>query len=598
MPEFGEAVLDGFQIQHFLEETLADDLILEAIWGDATSKEKGNHPPGSLAAEGHVYPVPSSTIVQRALFPPKYHSLENVPISTHKLKLVETEPSPRNVILKFQDGDGKDYWTQIQLFKHTSVQIYSKEEWQDAVCKVDKDCRGFKIGIAFEFKTHILALPTNDLLIQVHWASFRKDLPTQQANIYTDYPAFLAELVAWMRLRRASRSNRTSLAMTAIRKESSIFYGAGVYTTQEIFHKAGLSPNITEREVFDCPSQTARLVAAWYDLAADIYESLWSFMKPFLRGFKIACHRTDRLRYAECLSVYRKDRTNLSLRFKEQLNAFKVSNTVMQGSAKLCPRKHGAPAVPFDVFEPDHVKRALINENVGLGSLIFGNSLWEVLHDKAGLPMGCLTPQNSLIDYFHDPSFDRSTWLYPNGYSFLFNEAAGRQGMTAWANTLLYRIANTHIWSIIPAYSCNSCPDMPPSKSAVARRPSQSSKSKISVSDQESTSVSMIEGQEHLHLLMRYVTRHSEIMTVGPLDFCGTAEIIQGQGGKELVMVCKLDPRHTALSLKRQNLGAAVAKLKGKGLDHIGIRPKERKRLLSSLEVTDLADHQQKRPRV
>ncbi|KAF8149328.1 hypothetical protein B0H34DRAFT_802346 [Crassisporium funariophilum] len=43
------------------------------------------------------------------------------------------------MILKFQDGDGKDYWAQIQLFKHMSVQIYLKEEWQDAVCKVDKD---------------------------------------------------------------------------------------------------------------------------------------------------------------------------------------------------------------------------------------------------------------------------------------------------------------------------------------------------------------------------------------------------------------------------------------------------------------------------
>ncbi|KAF8056088.1 hypothetical protein FPV67DRAFT_1678672 [Lyophyllum atratum] len=241
MPEFGEGVLDGFQIQHFLQETPAEDLILEAVWGDATSKEKGNHPPGSLAAEGHVYPVPSSTIVQRGLFPPKYHSLENVPISNHKLQLVVTEPSPRNVILKFRDGNGKDYWTQR---------------------------RGFKIGITFEFKTHVLALPTNDLLIQ--------DLPAQQANIYTDYSAFLAE------------------------KEWSIFYGAGVYTTQEIFHKAGLSPNITEREVFDCPSQTARLVVAWYDLTAEMYYSLWSFMKLFLRGSKFACHRTDRLQYADC----------------------------------------------------------------------------------------------------------------------------------------------------------------------------------------------------------------------------------------------------------------------------------------------------------
>ncbi|KAF8059517.1 hypothetical protein FPV67DRAFT_1716693 [Lyophyllum atratum] len=331
-----------------------------------------------------------------------------------------------------------------------------------------------------------------------------------------------------------------------------------------------------------------------------MYESLWSFMKPFLRGFKFACHRTDRLRYAERLLVYRKDRTNLSLRFKEQLNAFKVSNTAMQDSAELCPRKHGAPAVPFDVFEPDHVKRALINENVGLGSLIFGNSLWEVLHDKAGLPIGCLTPQNLLVDYFCDPSYnsvDHSTWLYPNGYSFLFNEAAGRQGMTAWAKTLLYRIANTHVWTIIPTYPCNSCPDMPPSKSA--GRSSQSSKLKVSNSDQESTSVSLIEGQERSRLLMRNVTRHSDIMTRSSMGKeernCYSSVLTAVTHALLRVMVCKLDPRHSALSLKRQILGAAAAKLKGKGLDRIGIRPNERKRLLSSLEVADLADHRRKR---
>lgn len=37
----------------------------------------------------------------------------------------------------------------------------------------------------------------------------------------------------------------------------------------------GLSPNITERELFDCPSRTARLIAAWYDFSAEVADTIW-----------------------------------------------------------------------------------------------------------------------------------------------------------------------------------------------------------------------------------------------------------------------------------------------------------------------------------
>jgi hypothetical protein len=81
--------------------------------------------------------------------------------------------------------------------------------------------------------------------------------------------------------------------MTVIRTQSRIFNGAGVYTLQETFHKAGrysnvilsfiahlftglgLSPNITERELFDCPSRTAWLIAAWYDFSAEVADTIW-----------------------------------------------------------------------------------------------------------------------------------------------------------------------------------------------------------------------------------------------------------------------------------------------------------------------------------
>lgn len=34
--------------------------------------------------------------------------------------------------------------------------------------------------------------------------------------------------------------------------------------------------------------------------------------------------------------------------------------------------------------------------------------------------------------------------------------------------------------------------------------------------------------------LLYNVTQHSEVYTVGPLDFCGVAEVIKGPGGKDV----------------------------------------------------------------
>lgn len=67
---------------------------------------------------------------------------------------------------------------------------------------------------------------------------------------------------------------------------------------------------------------------------------------------------------------------------------------------ELWVREHGAPGVPFDVFEPDYIQRALVNEAVVLGPLIFGTNLWADLHAQANLPIGCLHRKNKLEEYF------------------------------------------------------------------------------------------------------------------------------------------------------------------------------------------------------
>ncbi len=82
----------------------------------------------------------------------------------------------------------------------------------------------------------------------------------------------------------SAADRRDCLAMHVIRDANEVFLGIGVYTVSEIFHRAGewsgfrfarsfpfrsdciqgLSPVLTEAEVFDSPSRVARLIEAFY----------------------------------------------------------------------------------------------------------------------------------------------------------------------------------------------------------------------------------------------------------------------------------------------------------------------------------------------
>lgn len=129
MPESPESLLGGRHVQYFIDETPSEARVLQSIQADATIKEQQSHPTGSPAAEGLVYPLESSSKIQRGqngsqtdVFPPKYQSEDDAPISSHKLELVAAETSPRNVLLQFRenkdDGTSEDYWAQVCLCIH------------------------------------------------------------------------------------------------------------------------------------------------------------------------------------------------------------------------------------------------------------------------------------------------------------------------------------------------------------------------------------------------------------------------------------------------------------------------------------------------
>jgi len=104
------------------------------------------------------------------------------------------------------------------------------------------------------------------------------DLPVQHADVYSDPVRFLEGVVAWILKQRGGRGilkpkPRMRNAMLVVR-EAAIFHGIGLYTASELWHMAGkciifpllcythlswtgLSPSLTEEELFESPSRTA-----------------------------------------------------------------------------------------------------------------------------------------------------------------------------------------------------------------------------------------------------------------------------------------------------------------------------------------------------
>ncbi|KAK7007222.1 hypothetical protein R3P38DRAFT_2793079 [Favolaschia claudopus] len=96
---------------------------------------------------------------------------------------------------------------------------------------------------------------------QPTWAESRAELPAAAADFCTlnwDFSSLLVNLMLGRLV-----LDRTGLACKVIRAANDVFFGIGVYTVIETFFLAGLSPFLTEAELFDCPSRVARFHAGY-----------------------------------------------------------------------------------------------------------------------------------------------------------------------------------------------------------------------------------------------------------------------------------------------------------------------------------------------
>jgi hypothetical protein len=115
MPEAKEALSSGKQSQHYIENTMSAQRELKNFWIDSTEAEAKASPPGSLASQGHVHILESSSShsrgqcgAQTGIFPPTFACANNTPILSCGLVLAKAELSLQNIILCFEYPDLDD----------------------------------------------------------------------------------------------------------------------------------------------------------------------------------------------------------------------------------------------------------------------------------------------------------------------------------------------------------------------------------------------------------------------------------------------------------------------------------------------------------
>ncbi|KAJ7086523.1 hypothetical protein C8R44DRAFT_752552 [Mycena epipterygia] len=133
----------------------------------------------------------------------------------------------------------------IEPLLHTSPQFYTRKQW-NGVLQVPNGHRGFKIGYAIEFLSHILCWNSFDNNFRLHWRTPDEELENYQASHVPDpifdYSSWCSYTVEWLRQVQASRKGLKQLtlleAFTAPGRQP--FRGLGRYGANEVLSIAGI----------------------------------------------------------------------------------------------------------------------------------------------------------------------------------------------------------------------------------------------------------------------------------------------------------------------------------------------------------------------
>ncbi|KAK7008035.1 hypothetical protein R3P38DRAFT_3281154, partial [Favolaschia claudopus] len=138
------------------------------------------------------------------------------------------------------------YALEVEPLLHTSPQIYTRRQWE-GVMRVPKAARGFKIGYALEFKSHVLCWNSFDNNFRLRWSSLEDCTADYQKRRVPDpvfeYGAWCTYTAKWLK-DALPEYERSAMPVAEALSESGDqpFRGLGKYGTNEVLAIAGFPP--------------------------------------------------------------------------------------------------------------------------------------------------------------------------------------------------------------------------------------------------------------------------------------------------------------------------------------------------------------------
>ncbi|KAK1216029.1 hypothetical protein PQX77_021347 [Marasmius sp. AFHP31] len=385
------------------------------MWADWTDAEQAREKRRSRAREGLVDVLPSDCTFKRGQ------------------KNNQTHLYPQHLQNK-----------PLDLVLSGPVQLYSKAQWENLVANVNKTDHKFKVSLAFEFETHVLAFVALDNLVQPTWFPSLTDLESAKPtppDVFNDFSGFVSRFAEWVEEVYLSKlhasggklKKRTKLAISVF-KACDVAHGAGVYTSNDAFWLAGESPFLLDHEVFMNPSRQKN--------------EIWALIRRCIRGTLLAPSMQDREDYSCYLAVYGKDSVRCLEHEKNLVNDFKSALEKHSDRDEFWSRSNPATSL-HEFFEPTNIKPVF--EHTGfrdsIGATIFGQDMWARL--GGSYSNGLKDPLSAMFEKYR--LLDSPTYL--STYETLFVDIKARPSWR-FCTTLLYR-SDFQIWTLVPSFPAN-----------------------------------------------------------------------------------------------------------------------------------------------
>ncbi|KAF5334701.1 hypothetical protein D9758_017248 [Tetrapyrgos nigripes] len=579
MPEQREGTCMALQIRSAIQDKNLGPIL--GIHADPTASERKKAPGGSCSAVKlglvtrlgpHCRYKRGTNGAQTPLWPEVFRVTRRNPVPPPISTLSLRGPEAISATARGLDMELGPLNLYLAFLTHTNVQLYTWKQFLQSIAKLPVKVRRFSIRLAFEFQDYFLAFVTLDNVFQPNWYLPSGPIPFELSipdPVHT-WLTFLDQVTQAIMARVNSPScQRDQVLAIQVVRDMKIFHGIGIYVGLETFVMAGISPFLTEAEVFDCPSRTARLCLAYWEFVNMSYSpELWEkLLRPAIHRGVLAPTVKQRKNYADWLVVYGKDRIKCTFREASLIDKYiHIINSIHQdGNHGIFHVRTGHEASLFDVFEPARIRKSLKPDSQpDLGHLVFGNRMWVQLGRSVPSVLDPLThmfQSRGLGD-------GAPTYLLEEVYTSLFDDSRAFFRPT-------YSYHDRHqIWTMTPVFPPNSFPTSEVAlnweneysmtlQEVLTKQAKQNSRS---TSDQRhclsselgdkqerkvlvlcwppySSRFRIVEAHERESKLFKnIVSKNTTDVAIGPLEYCGNGRMVKDSHGKLILTVCWYDP--------------------------------------------------------